>query len=109
MYSSQDDEDDIEEEEEREDEEDNNDDSASIEEPWYFQRLNQQVFEAFDPRYDQLVEQLSRRISSSPEIAQLYMLRGRIYAELGDLVASLRVCTPSFLLAAISKISVLIL
>jgi hypothetical protein len=86
----------MEEEECKEEESDEDEEAVTLEEdakrPWSFPRLAQEVFDAFEGRYDQLVEQLSRRIAASPEIAQLYMLRARLYTELGDPLNALRVC-----------------
>lgn len=85
---------DMEEEECKEEESDEDEEAVTLEEdakrPWSFPRLAQEVFDAFEGRYDQLVEQLSRRIAASPEIAQLYMLRARLYTELGDPLNALR-------------------
>jgi hypothetical protein len=85
----------MEEEEECREESDEDEERLTPEEdsrqPWTFPRLMREVFNAFEGRYDQLVEQLSRLISTSPEVAQLYMLRARLYTELGDPISALRV------------------
>jgi len=95
-----------EEEEEEDAEEGGGETAASVEEeakrpPWAFPRLVKEMFDSFQPRYDQLLNRLSDLIAASPDVPQLYMLRSRLHAELDNPLAALSVTHP-VLLPAVS-------